>query len=157
MAKDRTTPSSRPIRLNFRSERRVVVVPEDEDRFVVTMREAAQACKQAQDDKEWKDAFDSFLIYLENWAEDHANQIESVFVNVADGALNILICTAAESYNVDLDDLITDLDLSLVKEFPWLVAEVMQVPGSVQGDRIPYEKAILVYGDGKRTQAAGGA
>lgn len=156
MAKDRTT-SSEPIRLNFRNETRVVVEPADEDRFVVTVREAAQACKQAQDNKEWESQFNNFLVYLENWSESHSDTIKTVYVNVADGALNILICTGDELYNVDFDDTITELDLELVKRFHWLIAEVMQVPESVQCDRIPYEKAILVYGDGKRTQAAGGA
>ena len=156
MAKDRTT-SSRPIRLNVRSEKRVVVEPEDEDRFVLTVREAAQACQQHHDDKEWETLFNRFLIFLESWGKNHSDKVASVFVNVCDGALNILICTADGLYDTSLDDMLTDLDLELVKEFDWLVAEVMQVPASVQSDRIPYEKAILVYGDGKRTQTAGSA
>jgi hypothetical protein len=101
--------------------------------------------------KELLEMINNFLIFLENWGEAHADQVESMLVSVGDGALNVLICTADPLYNVELDDLITDLDLDLVNEFPWVIAEVMQVPGSVQGGRIPYEKAILVYGDGKRT------
>lgn len=153
---DRST-SMEPIRLSFRSETKVVVEPDDEDRFVLTVREAAQACKQAQDDKEWQTKFSGFLVYLEKWAETHSKRIRTVYVNVADGALNILIGTSGGAYDVDFDDIITELDIALVKEFPWLVAEVMQVPQCVQSDRIPYEKAILVYGDGKRPSKTGGA
>lgn len=153
---DRST-SMEPIRLSFRNETKVVVEPDDEDRFVLTVREAAQACKQAQDDKEWQAKFNNFLVYLEKWAETHSQKIRTVCVTVADGALNILIATSGESYDVDFDDIITELDITLVKEFPWLVAEVMQVPQCVQSDRIPYEKAILVYGDGKGASRTGGA
>jgi hypothetical protein len=155
MAKDRAT-SSDPIRLSFRSEKRVMVEPEDEDRFFVTMREAAQACKQAQDDKQWQEKFNEFLVYLESWGEANANRLSSVLVSVGDGALNILICTPSDTYDEELDDPITALDLDLVKRFPWLVAEVMQVPSAAQGDRAPYEKAILVYGDGRPTQTTVG-
>lgn len=150
------TKTPAPIRLNFRSEERIVVEPDDKDRFVVTMKEAALACKRVENVKEWQDDFDRFLVYLEKWAETHANLVNSVFVNVGDGALTILVCTLNESYDTGLDDTITDLDLELVQKFPWLVAEVMQVPGSVQrGGRIPFEKVILVYGDGKRAQTKG--
>lgn len=151
MTEDVTTPQ-RPIHLNFHSVEQIVVVPDNEDRFCVTMREAAQACKRAEDEKEWQQDFNRFLVFLHQWGTDHATLADSLLVKVSDGTLNVLVCTVGEWYDTDLDDTISGLDLTLVKEFPWLVADVMQVPRSVlRGDRIPIEKAILVYGDGKRT------
>jgi hypothetical protein len=154
MATDRVN-ASRPIRLTFRSEMRVVVEPDDEDRFVMTMREAALACKQVADNKAWEEAFDTFLVYLEKWSESHADKVSAVYFSVGDGALNIFVCTPSELYDIELDDIISELDIALVQKFPWLVADVLQIPGSLQGERFPLEKAILVYGDGKRAPAAG--
>jgi hypothetical protein len=152
MAKDRVAQTP-PIRLSFRSETKVVVEPDDHDRFVVTMREAALACKRVESDKEWEEHFSQFLVSLEKWAEQHLDRINAVLVNVGDGALNIFVCTISPLYDTELDDTISDLDIALVKQFPWLVADIMQFPGTAQGERVPYEKAILVYGDGRRPQA----
>lgn len=149
--------ASEPIRLNFRSETRVVVEPEDNDRFVMTVKEAAQACKKAVDDKNFQDDFRQFLIHLEQWGESQAAKISAIYVNIGDGVLNVLVCTPSQAYDVDLDDTISDLDLELVDRFPWVVAEVMQVPASQCGDRSPFEKTIVVYGDGKRPPVEGGA
>ena len=155
MAQDRLAVSP-PIRLSFRSEQRVVVEPDDKDRFIITMREAAQACQQAEDNKEWEDAFQEFLVDLEQWGESHSDRVRSVYVYIGDGTLNILVGNNLDEYDSDLDDTLSDLDISLVQKFPWLVADVMQIPGEVR-PRIPFEKAILVYGDGKRTSATGPA
>lgn len=138
-----------PIRLSFRSEQRVVVEPDDRDRFIMTVREAAQACKQVEDNKEWEDSFREFLVHLEQWGVAHAERIHSVYVYTGDGSLNILIGTRGDSYAQEYDDVLSDLDISLVKKFPWLVADVMQLPASLR-HRLPFEKAMLVYGDGKR-------
>lgn len=151
MTQDRTA-SAPPIRLSFRSEQRVVVEPDDKDRFIMTVREAAIACKQAEDNKEWEESFREFLVYLEKWGESHSDRIASVFVYTGDGSLNILVGTTGDSYASDLDDILSDLDITLVKKFPWLIADVMQIPAELR-HRIPFEKAILVYGDGKRAQA----
>lgn len=156
MIEDMTT-SHRPIQIDFKSAEVILVVPDNEDRFLLTMKEAAQACKRAATEKEWQHDFDRFLVHLHEWGTRNASRVDSVLVKVSDGVLNVLVCTAGDWYNTDLDDMITELDLDLVKEFDWLIADVTQVPRSVlQGDRIPFEKAIRVYGDGKRTSPESG-
>jgi hypothetical protein len=42
----------------------VVVEPGDQDRFVMTAREAARACQAAQDEKSFQDEFERFLLYF---------------------------------------------------------------------------------------------
>lgn len=151
MAEKLTTNGANPIHLDFRSVEKILVIPDNEDRFFVTKREAAQACKRAEDEREWQEDFDRFLVYLHRWGTDHQDKVNSVLIKVSDGSLNVLVCTLGEWYDTDLDDMISELDLALVGEFPWLIADVIQVPQSVvRGDRIPFEKAIQVYGDGKR-------
>lgn len=153
MAKERT--KTRPIHLTYRSVEKVLVEPDDKDRFMITARAAAIACKQAEDEKEWVEKFKQFLLYISQWCAQHDDDVSAAYVDIGDGVLDILICTTGEGYRFDLDDTLTELDLALVKEFPWCIAEVMQVPGKAKEGQMSFEKAILVYGDGKRSSEAG--
>ncbi len=56
--------SAGPIHLNFQSVQQVVVHPEDENRFMMTAKEAARACELAQNAKELRDQFTQFILYL---------------------------------------------------------------------------------------------
>jgi hypothetical protein len=148
-----------PIHLHYRSVEKVLVEPDDKDRFIMTAREAARACKhmekQAEVEKEWIDKFNQFLVYISNWCKEHRKDVLAAYVDVSDGALSILICTEGDGYRFDLDDTLTDLDLAIVREFPWCVAEVMQMPKKAKDGQMSFEKAILVYGNGKRSQETG--
>lgn len=154
MAKERTE-AARPIRLSVRSVDRVLVEPGDEDRFLMTAREAAIACKVAQDEKGWQETFDQFLIYVQKWCQAHSDKVAACYVGIGDGSLSVLVCTKTADYDFDFEDVITDLDLDLVKQFAWCIAEVMQVPQQVREGQPSLAKAILVYGDGNRAPATG--
>jgi hypothetical protein len=153
MAKERTR--SRPIHLNYRSVKQVLVEPEDQDRFMMTAKEAARACKQAEDEKGWVDRFNEFLIFLGEWCKAHSADVAAGYVDIGDGGLDILICTEGAGYREDFEDTLTDLDLDIVKKFPWCVAEVAQIPCKAKEGQMSFERAILVYGDGKRAPETG--
>lgn len=137
-----------PIHLSFRSIKQVVVEPADENRFMMTAIEATRACEQAQGEMELRESFTKVLIHLREWSSKHADKIFSAYVCPGDGHLNVLILTKGEDYQFDFDDIITELDLDLVRQFPWLVAEVIQAPECAREGQIVLEKAIVVYGDG---------
>lgn len=143
-----------PIRLSVRSVEKVLVEPEDEDRFCVTSREAARACQQMENDKEWKERFDQFLLHLQHWGKEHAVRVNSILVDIGDGSLSVMVCTPGEEYDFGIDDELSGLDIEIVQKFPWCVAEVMQIPGKVKDGQLSLEKAILVYGDGSRASEA---
>jgi hypothetical protein len=147
MATGRATHAG-PIRLNFRSIQQVVVEPEDENRFLMTAREATRACEQAQGEKELREQFTQFMLYLHKWCEAHADEVCAAYVYPGDGFLNILVCTRGDGYRFDFDDQVTELDIDVARQFGWLRAEVMQVPESAREGQVSLEKAILVYGDG---------
>jgi hypothetical protein len=146
----------KPIHLHFKSQETVVVVPDDEDRFVLTAGEAALACKQAKDSQEWNRQWNDFLFHIHQWCKAHESEVDTGYVTVGDSALNVLIGARGEDYNFDIEDALADLDLELANEFPLCVAEVMQVPdqrhlrGDLSGDAI-----LVVYGEGQRARAAG--
>jgi hypothetical protein len=154
MAEERAA-RSRPIRIGFQSVEKVLVEPEDNDRFLITAREAARACKQAEDNKEWGENFSQFLVFLEKWAKSKKDKLDALFLDIGDGSLTVLACTPGENYDFGFDDELSELDLAIVDRFPWCIAEVMQVPTRLKESQISFEKAIQIYGDGTRTQTAG--
>ena len=137
-----------PIHLNFRSIKQVVVEPEDENRFMMTAKEAARACEIAQNEKELREQFSQVLLSLKEWSEYRSSRVVATYVYPGDGFLNVLICTRGGDYDFDFDDEVTDLDIALTKQFGWLTAEVMQAPESARDGHTSLEKAICVYGDG---------
>jgi hypothetical protein len=117
-----------PLRLSFASKQQVVVIPENEDRFLTTSRAAAQACQQAERLREWEGQFKEFLGFINTWCQEHEQKVRSCFVTVGDHSLNVLVFIRGDDYNFDLDDELADLDLALFERYPVCSADVLQVP-----------------------------
>ena len=150
----RTTDGSRamPIRLDFQSVQQVVVTGNDGDRWVTTVKEAAQACRTALDFQAWKGEFEGFLARIHEWAKQHADVVSSAFVGISSEGLTGVIVTKGPDYRMELDDAITDLDIEVAKRFPSCRADILQSPDDEPESRIPYisvERAVQVYGNQK--------
>lgn len=147
------TTTTGPIRLSFESKQTVVVIPENEDRFLITSRAAAQACQRAESEQEWSAQFSDFLKFLHGWCESHSDKVRACYVTVGDNGMNVLILLRSDHYDFDFDDDLADLDLTLFQQFPMCTADVIQVPDQpalieeVQSDQLESE-ALIVYGDG---------
>ena len=142
-----------PIRLDFQSVQQVVVTSHDGDRWVTTVKEAAQACRSALDQKEWQEQFEGFLGHIHEWAKSHSDIVASAFVGISSEGLTGVIITKGPNYRQDFDDEITELDIELAKRFPSCRADVLQSPEEEPEARIPYislERAVQVYGDQKQ-------
>ncbi len=140
-----------PIRLDFQSVQRVVVEDsENGDRWVTTVKEAAQACRSDLEHKEWREQFEGFLAYIHEWAKRHSVIVASAFVGVSSEGLTGVIITRGSDYRLDFDDAVTTLDIELAEKFPNCRADVLQSPEGEPESRIPYialERAVQVYGD----------
>jgi hypothetical protein len=136
------------MRLDFQSVQQVVVTNKDGDRWVTTVREAAQACRSALDQKEWREEFEAFLSHIHEWAKQHADIVSSAFVGVSSEGLTGVIITKGPEYRADFDDAVTDLDIGLAKRFQNCRADMLQSPEGEPESRIPYislERAVQVY------------
>lgn len=141
---------SQALHLNFQSVQQVVVTGNDGDRWVTTVREAAQACRSALDQEAWQHEFEGFLGKIHQWATQHAQDVSAAFVGVSSEGLTGVIVTKGQEYRQDLDDAITALDIELAKNFPSCRADVLQSPEGEPETRIPYislERAVQVYGN----------
>lgn len=155
MAKLKNRP--KPIQLHFQSTSQVTVVPDDEDRFVTTEKEAALACQQFEHSREWNRQWNDFLFHLNGWCENHKNVIEAGYVTVGDSALNVLLCLHGSDYDFSIEDEIADLDLELSEKFPLCMAEVIQIPNQPELRAGLQQEILAVYGDGERSSKAGSA
>ncbi len=118
-----------PIRLHFRDvDTQIVVTPEDQDRFVTTSSEAAQACKMAQDALRWKQEFDGFLKYIHDWCAKHTERVAYAYLSFSSDGLKLFLLTHGADYRFDFDDVVSDFDIELDKKFPNCPGEVMQLP-----------------------------
>lgn len=120
----------RPIQLDFRSERPVVVVPEDEDRFVVTSKEAARACRSAANEQEWKTEFNSFLTNVHDWCKKHSGSIDNAYLSLGDEGLKLFLATNGDEYDFSLDDDVAKLGIDLTNTFPGCPVDVLHVPNT---------------------------
>lgn len=139
-----------PIRLDFQSVQQVVVTDKDGDRWVTTVREAAQACRSALDQKEWAEQFGAFLARIHEWAKEHADVVSAAFVGVSSEGLTGVIITKGQDYRYDFDDDVTELDIELANRFPSCRADVLHSPEGEPESRIPYiplDRAVQVYGN----------
>lgn len=140
----------KPLRLHFKSEQRVLVVTEDEDRFMTTSREAAIACRRAQDEQEWRDEFQAFLGHIHEWCKEHADVIDRAYVGFGDEGLKVFLVTKGKDYCSDLDNAAADLDIDLGHRFPGCPAYVMHLPNrpleALQSFFSP-PKAMQLYGN----------
>ena len=142
------------IRLDFQSIQKVVVTDKDGDRWVTTVKEAAQACRSALDQEAWKNQFSAFLSRVHQWASGHANIVSAAFVGVSSEGLTGVIVTKGPEYRCDFDDEVTKLDIELANEFPNCRADILQSPEGEPESRIPYislERAVQVYGNQSRS------
>lgn len=139
-----------PIRLDFRSTQQVLVVPDDEDRFVTTSREAALACKQHEQSKEWDQQYRAFLSRIRDWCEEHSTIVSRAYLSVARHGLRVFLVTRTRHYDFSKDALLTALDLGLAKEYPLCPATVLQIPVTDDPESITSflspQSSLQIYG-----------
>lgn len=142
--------ASEPVRLSFESKQQVIVVPENEDRFLTTASAAALACQQAEAGKEFRSQFEDLLAFVHEWCEGQAAKVRACYLTVGDVGLNVIVCLQGDDYDFEFDDPIAELDLEIFRRFPKCKVEVMQIPNQeALTDQIPTastSEVLLIYG-----------
>lgn len=141
--------TNEPIRLHFSDQTIVVVTPDDEDRFTTTAAEAARACRQAQDNFQWRQEFNRFLAHIHGWCLARRESVTKAYVAFSNDGLNLFILTKGDGYRFDLDDMISALDIELAQEFQRCPTEVMHFPEAPVESLTSFldsSKALQVYG-----------
>ncbi len=138
MAKRTAKTSQEPIWLDWvNHERPVVVSPSNQDKFVLKMRDAVEACIAYDPMRKTENAIDEItaailglLELLGKWSEDHHGSITNAFLTLRDGRLLFLVVMRETEYNKGLEDDLTSLDLKIAhsKHFEKIPLSVQALP-----------------------------
>lgn len=116
------------IRLGYAAGK-VVVTPEDEDRFVLTAQHAVTACQNHHRQDEAVKSFKiEFLGPLIDWCKRHADRVRACYIPVPLGYVQVFIVGSSYQYDFDLGRAISRLELELA-DSGWSV-NVLQLPNS---------------------------
>ncbi len=106
----------RVTRLNWSQiDQRVVIEPQDEDRFVMTTEEVIEACKVYDKRKRgpFQVQFRNLLNHLGAWAFARRDKIAHTFLTLRESRLLFLIVTQGTAYDDDFESELTKLDLEI--------------------------------------------
>jgi hypothetical protein len=135
-----------PVQLRFDGGK-VVVTPEDQDRFVLAADTAVQACQWMNAGLQLRQKFaDEFLARVFQWCQQHADSVGSCYVAMRDGALTVFVIVSKDEYDFSLDDPLSDLEAEM-EDKGWS-SDFIQLPAGDADSRRAFfdeEKSIEVY------------
>jgi len=120
-----------PVRLTFTDgDKCVVVTPKDNDRFVITVEAAIQACEAQQRPVRFRNQMEALLARLGQWLLEHRAEVKTGIVTVRNTDLLFIAVQRNSHYDRDLEDSLTDLDMEIAKdaEFDLVRLAVLAVP-----------------------------
>jgi hypothetical protein len=138
-----------PVVIRPDATKKVEVVGPDKHRFYVTMQDAAESCAKGVDLALWREQFQEFLADLGCWCSQNATSVARCYVTWGEGHLKVFVTVTGNEYRFDLDDILTDLELTLTRIYPDHYASVLQIPEAPAGELASFfspGKAIQVYG-----------
>jgi len=140
--------TSEPVRLLFQSVERLVVEPADEARFAITARDAERAFRGTESLKQFRKKFNAFLLFLHKWSVERSSKLAGVYFGFLSGA-TIAICTESTDYDFVLSREIAEMELTIVKQFPWCICDAIQLPRGTWESGYSLQDTIQIYGNGK--------
>ncbi len=110
--------SIEPIRLLYsQKDSEVVIVPEDEDRFVVSVEDAIIACRIHE---QFKTLFQKQLNHLNDllgkWLQGQCSKVYKAFLTLQDARMLFLVVMKEKQYDSQLEDQLTDIELSIAQD-----------------------------------------
>lgn len=98
--------------LRHDTEGMVTVVPKDEDRFSLNIREAVQALRVADQRHQFQTQFRLLLKTLGEWLIARQDW-SGAFVTLRDGGLTFVVIRRSPEYDAGFEDELSDLDISI--------------------------------------------
>ena len=106
-----------PIRLNYaEKDRQVVLLPRDEDRYVLTVEEAIAACRAGKEQERFRSQFKGLLNRLGQWVTDHESKIHKAYVTIRNEGILFLVVRRSTQYDGEFSDRLSDLDIEVANE-----------------------------------------
>jgi hypothetical protein len=97
-------------------DRTVRVETENEDRFVMTVGAAIQACKKYEDYEKFTKQSRQLVDKLHAWIAAHGSEVREAYMTLRDSAFLFLVVQTGETFDKALEDSISDLDLEIAQD-----------------------------------------
>jgi len=126
-----TQTAARYIQLDYETNGRVIVTPQDSDRFVVTIQEAVATCQTAGEVLRYRHAFSEVLMpRLTEWLECHRTQVRKAFLTVRDGGLLFLVIRKKAECDPEFTAELAEFDMEVAQDsnLDLICLEVMALP-----------------------------
>jgi len=125
-----TNMKTKPIRLVYsEKDAHVVIEPEDQDRFVMRVHEAINACRIYE---AYKSLFEKQLGQLKDtlgtWIRERTSKIQKAFLTLQDDRMLFLLVMKDKVYDRQLEEDITDLELRIGSECTQINLDVQALP-----------------------------
>ena len=111
-----STTSRRIVELKFGDESHVVVTPEDQDRFALSVEDAIEACRAQEKRQQFQRQHDILIRQLSDWLHKHEENVDRAYVTTRDNGLLFLVVTRSIQMNPQLQDDLTELDLAIAND-----------------------------------------
>ncbi|MFH1023463.1 MAG: hypothetical protein V1809_08735 [Planctomycetota bacterium] len=122
-----------PLQLKWQERnRQIVITPEDEDRFAVTVEAAIAACRAVEGMGKFRSQFKTLLKRLAEWLGKHGGDVSNSYITVRDADLLFLVVQKAKAYQRDFEDALTELDIEVAqdRELNQIRLSVLAIPAS---------------------------
>lgn len=125
-----TATRSIPIQLDYRLHGKVVVTPKNQDRFVITVREAAEACNALANRDRFTEQWQALLERLIQWLRQNDKDVKKAYLTLRDGGLCFVVIRKSAAYDRAFEDALTRLDIDIARDsdFDTITLNVMGLP-----------------------------
>lgn len=106
------------VRLDYRMEdTRVIVTPQDNDAFGLTVEQAVRACRLFGDEGiPFEGQFNLLLRRCALWLLDHKKYVSDAYMTARDAGLLFLVVRKQKEYDGKFEDDLTALDISIARD-----------------------------------------
>ncbi|MBX9677205.1 MAG: hypothetical protein K2X38_00490 [Gemmataceae bacterium] len=122
----------------------LVIDDETAGKLVTTVAAAIDACKASGKEDEFWRQFTEMRELLTNWLVDHQELIADAYITVRDSAILFLALQQSPSFNQELEDSLTELDLAIAHnpDLDLIRLNVLAIPKTSQAS----VESLLVCG-----------
>lgn len=142
-----------PIQLRAADDARsVVVTPEDEDRFVVTCRDAVRAVQVHVGEKAAVEELRSMLDYVRERLTG-LSQVSACYAAPREGQIVFFVVPGQDKMDFALSESLTELDLELAEKFQVYRCEILQIPSAALGTFLDPSLKVQIYGENRQSRS----
>ena len=118
------------IQLDYSQDGSVVVTPKDQDRFVLSVKEATSALSDAAQLLKYGRQFGQLMPRLTDWLQAQRENVRKAFVTVRDGALLFLVVRNQAKCDPAFTDALAELDMAIAQNesFDVIKLDVLALP-----------------------------